>query len=226
MRIVKYNISINRLKEEDIELVRVQRNSDNIRNFMDYQENISPDMQKKWFQSINNIYNNYFIINYQNEQIGLINGKNSDFEKRTSEGGMFIWDSEYIDSIIPAMCSVIMSDYNFLINGFEYNYIKILKTNLKAIEYNKLLGYELCNDYTSDNHYQWYKLSKENYLKNVSKIRKGIGVATSDYEPLSLDSIDFKDDSNEEIERLYMPLPEFMRKNVDIILKRDKRVFY
>ena len=90
MIIEKYGIKLIRLKQEDIELVRLKRNSLDINELMHDRVIISFEMQYKWFQSINNIYNNYFIIIYNNEKIGLVNGKNSDYEKRQSEGGMFI----------------------------------------------------------------------------------------------------------------------------------------
>ncbi|MEO6883139.1 MAG: GNAT family N-acetyltransferase [Bacteroidia bacterium] len=224
MRIHKYGITLTRLKADDLELVRIKRNSQDISSVMQYQEIITPGMQQKWFESINTIYHNYFIIHYQGEKIGLINGKNSDYEKRTSEGGMFVWDKQYWGTIIPAMCSVIMSDHAFLICGYKKNYIKILNSNQKAIVYNKQIGYVPTKDYASDKDVQWFELTKEKYEKHVVKIRKAIGIITNDFSPLTIENIDFKDDSDEEIKVLYKPLPSFIRENIaNIILKREGR---
>src|ERR1017187_6809502 len=111
MLIRKYGITLKRLKEEDIELVREMRNSAAIRSTMAYREQITPEMQKKWFESINNKFNGYFMIIHEGTKIGLINGKNIDFEKRTCEGGIFLWDENYKDTIIPALASIIMNDW-------------------------------------------------------------------------------------------------------------------
>lgn len=222
MIIEKYGITLTRLKEQDIELIRTKRNSDDIISVMHAREIITPEMQEKWFNSINNIYNNYFIIQYNNQKIGLINGKNSDYEKLQSEGGMFVWENKYWGTVIPAMCSVIMTDFTFLINGFEKNYIKILKSNKNSISYNTQLGYVLTNDYPSDAETQWYVLTKENYLKKSQKIRKGIQIVAGDSEPLSIDSISFKDDTDEELDLLYKPLPGFIKSTVNQILEREK----
>ncbi|MDZ7743378.1 MAG: hypothetical protein U5Q03_16975 [Bacteroidota bacterium] len=46
MKLFKYGISLNRLKEDDIELVRKWRNSRKINQFMEYREEITPEMQK------------------------------------------------------------------------------------------------------------------------------------------------------------------------------------
>jgi len=217
--IKKYGIKLVRIKEKDIELIRKKRNSSDINNLMHDRKKISPEMQKIWFAGVNNIYNNYFIIYHKNKKIGLINGKNSDYTKRQSEGGMFIWDKNYWDTAIPALCSVIMSDFTFLITNFNRNYIKILKSNKKAIQHNLFLGYVPTNDLECDEETQWYVLTKENYLKRIPKLRKGAKVITKDGEPLTIHNIDFSDDNKEDFEKLYKPLPQYVRKTVLQILK-------
>jgi len=224
--IKKYGLKLVRIKEKDIELIRKKRNSSDINNLMHDRKKISPKMQKAWFTSVNNIYNNYFIIYHKNKKIGLINGKNSDYTKRQSEGGMFIWDKDYWDTATPALCSVIMSDFTFLITNFNRNYIKILKSNKKAIQHNLFLGYVPTNDLPSDHETQWYVLTKENYLKRVPKLRKGARVITQDGEPLSINNIDFSDDDKNDFELLYKPLPKYVRKTVEQILKRDNKNYY
>jgi UDP-4-amino-4,6-dideoxy-N-acetyl-beta-L-altrosamine N-acetyltransferase len=221
MIIEKYGITLKRVKESDIELIRVKRNSADINSHMHYREIITEEMQKKWFASINNIYNNYFIVYHNNQKIGLVNGKNSDYEKRRSEGGMFIWEKKYWGTVIPAMCSVMMTDFTFLINGFNKNYIKILKENKNAISYNKQLGYVATEDYPSDEETQWYELTRENYLKKIPKLRNGIRSITGDDEPLTLSNLSFKDDSDEDLALLYKPLPDFIKNTVNAILERE-----
>ncbi|OFY84375.1 MAG: hypothetical protein A3F72_01010 [Bacteroidetes bacterium RIFCSPLOWO2_12_FULL_35_15] len=223
MIIRKYGITLTRLKENDIDLVRIKRNSTDVNNLMHFRQSITPQMQKEWFKSINNINNNYFIVEYDNRKIGLVNGKNSDYKKRHSEGGMFLWEKKYWGTVIPAMCSVMMTDFTFLVNNFKKNYIKILRSNENAINYNKQLGYVLTNDYPSDPETQWYVLTKENYLSNIPKIRKGIKIITADSEALSIKNISFRDDTEQELNLLYKPLPVFVKKNVNLILKRENR---
>lgn len=223
MIIKKYGLKLVRIKEKDIELIRKMRNSSDINNLMHDRKKITPNMQKAWFTSVNNIYNNYFIIYHKNKKIGLINGKNSDYTKRQSEGGMFIWDKNYWDTAIPALCSVIMSDFTFLMTNFNRNYIKILKSNEKAIQHNLFLGYVPTNDLPSDDETQWFVLTKENYLKRVLKLRKGAKVLTKDGEPLSINDIDFSDDTKKDLELLYKPLPKYVRKTVEQILERSNK---
>ncbi|MGP8214211.1 MAG: GNAT family N-acetyltransferase [Bacteroidia bacterium] len=215
MIIRKYGITISRLKEKDIELVRKMRNSPEIQRNMYYRGNITKAMQKKWFKSINNKQNGYYIIEYNGKKIGLIHGKNNDYEKRTSEGGIFIWDKDYISSPIPALASLIMDDYTFLMTSFNATYAKVLKENKRSIEYNKLMGYVPCEPLNDDKGVQWMVLTRENYLKRMQLQRKLIGKITGDPEPLSPKDITLSDDSPEDIKRLYSGLPPDIQKYID-----------
>lgn len=229
MRINKYGILLTSLKEDDIELVREKRNSEIIRNTMQYKEIITPEMQQKWFKSIDSALNEkkspsfYFIIHYKNEKIGLINGKNIDLNSKSSEGGFFIWAPQYWGTLIPVMTSIITLDYTFLINDYSENYIKILKSNSNAIFYNKKLGYELSDKINEDKESQYYILTKENYLQKEGLFRKSIGNITNDYKPLSLSDIDFNDTTDEELLLIYEQLQPFQQGMVTKILEFNNR---
>ncbi len=219
MLIRKYGITLKRLKEEDIELVRQMRNSKVIRGNMVYRENITPEMQKKWFESINNKYNGYFIIIHDDKKIGLINGKNIDFEKRTCEGGIFIWDKDFTETTIPALASIIMNDWTFLIINFNAIYAKVLKENIVALNYDKLMGYEPCEPLTNESGVQWLILRKENYLKKVEVLRKSFLKNFGGIEPLKLEEVDSSDDLGKEIDLFYKGLPTDIQEKADQLLK-------
>lgn len=221
MKIRKYDLVLERLKEKDIELVRNKRNQPEINSTMIFRQHIDRDMQQKWFRSINNIYNNYFLIHHRNNPIGLINGKDINFEERSSEGGMFIWDKQYWGGIYPALASMIMSDFNFIVNEFETNYIRILHSNPKAKAHNQLLGYKPSTNFPANDQYQIFELTKKDYLITGNKLRKTIGNLLKDDQPLSFDEIDFLDDSEDELIQLYNPLPNYLKEKINIALKRD-----
>lgn len=220
MIIHKYGITLTRLKETDIELVRQMRNSTSIRNTMYYREEITPEMQKKWFDSINKKNNGYFVIEVDNKKIGLIFGKNIDFEKRTCEGGIFIWDKEYIGGLIPSLASVIMNDMSFYMMNFNAVYAKVMLDNGTAISYNKLIGYHFCEPQNSDKGVQWMVLTKESYERHMKLLRKGIQDLTGDGEILKLEDGDAFDDLGPEINLFYKGLPADIQEKADKMLKR------
>lgn len=169
MKISKGNIEFRRLVHDDIELVRNHRNSHDVSQFMEYREHISPEMQERWFQSINNNHNLYFVIEYKGEKIGLINGKDIDWENNSMESGIFIWDKKYLNTHIPLLAVLIFGELG--INTFGLTtYAHILKTNQRAKRYNKLLGFVLCEG-QEDVENQLYMMSKETYTKKAKFIR-------------------------------------------------------
>ncbi len=222
MLIRKYGITLKRLKEEDIELVREMRNSTVISRTMAYREHITPEMQKKWFESINNKYNGYFIIVYEGKKIGLINGKNIDFEKRCCEGGIFIWDEHYKNTIVPGLASIIMNDWTFLIINFNVIYAKVLQENGNALTYDKLMGYEPCQPLTDEKGVQWLKLTKENYLRKVKLLRKSFLQNFGGVEPLTPLDVDASDDLGKEINLFYTGLPTDIQEKADELLERAR----
>lgn len=173
MKLFKYGIILERLKEADIELVREWRNSDPVRLNMEYREIISREKQLEWFKSIDNLQNNYLMIHYKGEKIGLLNDKNVDWETRTSESGLFLGKTEYYASLVPYLVSVAGIETTFYFLDWNKQFAHILRTNLNAINYNKQLGYRLCEGQeTVEN--QQYELTRERFEQKAGKIRKAV----------------------------------------------------
>ncbi len=171
MIISGYGIQLIRLTHKDIETVRNWRNSSQINRFMEYREYITQEMQEKWFASIDNVDNNYFLISYKGEQIGLINGSQTDWNaKETRSGGIFIAKEEYLKTLIPLRASLLLTDLSFIV-GIERTFIKVLKDNPVAISYNLNLGYELLPG--QENQYnQQYVITEDSYAVKITKLKK------------------------------------------------------
>lgn len=160
MIIHKYGITLRTLKEEHIEEVRHYRNLPEIRNNMIHREIITRDKQKKWFDSINNECNIYFIIEYHGEYIGLTNAKDIDWDCRTAEGGIFVWKKEIAGTPIPILISWISLQFFFDLLNFSVSRIKIIDSNYKALKYNSEFGYEL---HKNEDGVSYYKLTADRY---------------------------------------------------------------
>jgi len=171
MKLKKYGITLSRLQLEDIELVRNWRNSKTVRDNMEFREYITPEMQKKWFHSINNINNLFFIIEYNNEKIGLLNDKNIDWEKRTSESGIFLGVETYLNIYDPILVSLCGIETTFYIMNWNMSYASILRNNHRAISFNKNLGYKLCEGQENVEN-QKYFLTRKNFEEKTKQLRK------------------------------------------------------
>ena len=169
MQLKKYDVILTRLTHNKIEMVRNWRNDPKIVAFMEYKEYITPKMQEAWFNKINNEHNYYFIIQFEGKEIGLINMRDIDYVKSEGEGGIFIYDDEYLNSDVSFRASLCQADFCFETLGLKKIIAHILTSNKRAIQYNKFLGFKKAeNQETISN--QLYTLEAPDYFKNRERI--------------------------------------------------------
>lgn len=173
MKLFKYGITLERLKEADIELVRQWRNSDPVRLNMEYREIISSAQQAEWFRKVDNLENNYMMIHYRGEKIGLLNDKNIDWEARTSESGLFLGRTDYYSTFVPYLVSVAGIEATFYFLNWNRQYAHIMRSNPNAIRYNMQLGYRLCDGQEQVEN-RLYELTRESFEQTAGKIRKAV----------------------------------------------------
>ncbi len=169
MIITKGHFVFRRLIQEDIELVRQWRNSALVTQYMEYREQISPEMQLEWFKSVDNIYNMYFIIEYKQEKIGVINAKDINWDEKSMETGVFIGEKKFLNTEVPLLAVLIFGELG--VGNFDLTaYAHILRTNKRAIRYNKFMGFQLCENQEEVEN-QLYKMDKASYLKKARLLR-------------------------------------------------------
>lgn len=192
MELSKYGVRLLRLKEEDIELVRSWRNSPQIRQFMEFREEITPEMQKEWFLSIDNTENFYFIIEVQQQKIGLINSSHVDWNTVSSEGGIFLWDEQYYETFVPVWASLCLLETSFFILGATRSVIKTLKDNERAKKLNVHLGYELLPG-QENNYNQQYLLTLESFNGHAPRLIKAASLLAGESAHIHTMFLDQKD---------------------------------
>jgi hypothetical protein len=209
MKIIKYGITLRRIVEEDIEFLRQKRNA--ISPYMEFREYISPEMQKAWFNSINNYDNFYYIIEFRGTKIGLIHENEIDREKGWLNSGMFLFDIQYYNSYIPVLASLILIENSYYYHRNDRDsYIKIMKNNAGSIRYNEALGYVKCPD-QEDKENQSYVLKKENFEKKAIKLRRAALSLCDDNKHITL--ILEKHDFISGLAQQYLPALDAIKKN-------------
>ena len=208
MIIRKYGIELHRISKVDIELLREKRNEDFIKNKMFYQKMISREEQVTWYKSLDFTHEYYFIINFKSKKVGMIHGKILSFSDKTAEGGLFIWDQDYLNSHIPVCASICMADLTFNIMGMNKTFAKVRADNKVAIEYNLSLGYKIISE---DNVKLDMELSRGDYVKKSSKFREKIMKINSEKSELRWKDIDIKSRYNEQD---FEQLPEYLKKEI------------
>jgi len=199
--IEQYGVKLKRVTLEDIEQVRLWRNQTDIANYMEYRNYITPEAQKEWFKTINNKYNYYFIIEFENKNVGVINAKNYSPEQGFGEGGIFIGDKNYINSFAAVFATLCLLNFMFItLKLCDRSRARILTTNKKVIHYNKLIGYKILPD--QENVFnQLYELTLEDYIKQGAKLNKAAAILNND-DAMLFYSGDISNENSDEINNL------------------------
>lgn len=175
MLIIKdYGIELHQLTEDKIELVRNWRNSDKISRYMEFRDYITPEMQKRWFSKINETDNQfYFIIVADGKEVGLINIKNVDWNLRTGESGIFIYEDDCLHAGVAYRADICQRDFAFNVLHLSNLQAHIFNSNLRSINFHKKFGFELAEPEIIDasvEKNQLYILKRETYFTNRTKI--------------------------------------------------------
>lgn len=161
-----YGVKLKRLTHDKIELLRQWRNDPKIQQYMIYRETITPEMQEKWFQKINNDHNFYFIIEYEGKEIGCVNIKDVDYEKKCGETGIYLFDSncEHCGIARKAYMSVI--EFGFKSINLKSLIAHVLLDNESSVNFHAKFGYVLLEKH--DDTRGKYILTKEAYHRAKS----------------------------------------------------------
>lgn len=191
MIVKQYGLTYKRVALEDIETLRYWRNQSFIRETMQFKNYITPSLQLKWFNNINNAFNYYFIIIHENKKIGLINCKDAEPDTKLAEGGIFIWDKNYWGTSIPAFASLTMLQAVFeIFKSGEASIATVACNNKVALDFNLKLGYEIKNKTEDGNYYKLF-LSKDRYFTYCKKMIKAaeiLNTGNSEFKLVGIES--------------------------------------
>lgn len=184
MKISNYGVELLSITESDLELVRNWRNQADVSDFMFFQEGISPEMQQKWFDSLDES-SIYLMIQQEGVKIGVINLKEINWRTRVGEAGIFIGDSNYRNSAVAMQAVFAMMDAFF----FEFNFTKlkamVREDNDDGIDFNIQLGYRVDS---KDNERVKLYIFKDLYEDARTKFLPVLGKMTTSKPKIELNS--------------------------------------
>ncbi len=160
-----FGVELQRLTADKLELVRQWRNSADVRQYMEFQDDITPEMQQAWFEKIDNANNYYFLLSYNGKHIGVMNLKDIDYEEGTAEKGSLIWEQSLRGHGLGYRANLLVCDFAFNTLKLKKIIIHILSTNVASITLNTRLGFAL-SPHQEEIKNQEYTLTPEDYLKH------------------------------------------------------------
>lgn len=170
MKITRYGITLERIKKEHCEMIRLWRNDRKISQNMFYHKTITYEMQHQWFERIDNNEHFFFLILYQQKAVGLINISSIDWSNRSAFSGLFIYEDSCIGTDVPVRASLAMLDVFFLLGGIEKVCAKVRGDNKIAHRYNTQLGFQKKGAIESGQGFE-YELNLLDYLNATKQLR-------------------------------------------------------
>jgi UDP-4-amino-4,6-dideoxy-N-acetyl-beta-L-altrosamine N-acetyltransferase len=171
MDIERYGIKLARLRQEHLEMVRGWRNQPEIVANMEYKEEITAEMQREWFKTIDNAHHHYFVVSKEGRAGGLIHIGHIDWNTRKGDTGLFIAEADFLNTPIPVLASLAMLDVFFLGLGLQQLTAKVLATNLRAVQYNAALGFRPIGP-AANPLFERFFLTPEHYMLAAEPLRR------------------------------------------------------
>jgi len=169
MRLSRYGIVFESLTADHLEMVRLWRNQDYIREKMQVNRLLSRKDQEEWFRNLDSTNNVYWIIRYNQYPIGLIHIKDIVPDQMEGEAGIFIGEPSFLEMPQAMLAILFMMELGFFGLGLNRLKAKIHNENKKAIRFNLNLGYQL--EPKQPDGFQYYSVIKEQFEVATETIR-------------------------------------------------------
>ncbi|MEC7159164.1 MAG: GNAT family N-acetyltransferase [Bacteroidota bacterium] len=171
------DIRLARLRRHDCEMLRQWRNAEHIRRHMFYQEVITPEAQKSWFDSLRPEADFYYMIT-ADKPIGLIHVK--DLQNGIGNAGLFIHDQSYWGSPFPVLASLTLLTAFFSRNDIHTMVASVRPENLLSKEYNEQLGFHsiAVDEMVLDKSSFYKKVETSSLLQILCKVNPAVSIVT------------------------------------------------
>jgi RimJ/RimL family protein N-acetyltransferase len=128
-------------------------------------------MHQKWFHTVDNDRNYYFVITVGATKVGVVDLKDIDPAARTAEVGIYFCHDGKIGGLIPYETMIAMLDFGFERLGLTNIRAHIVKTNTRSIHFSLSLGSQL--DPGQENvENQSYSLYRDRYIEKSATMRE------------------------------------------------------
>jgi UDP-4-amino-4,6-dideoxy-N-acetyl-beta-L-altrosamine N-acetyltransferase len=171
--IQRFGVTLKRLREDDLELVRGWRNDPKISQYMEFRGHISAEDQRRWFARINNDRNHYFLIVHRDDPIGVVSLRDIHPTEKRAEYGIFIYDDERLNSFVPIGVVMALLDFAFDTLGLETITAPILRDNVRSQRFNKAFGFALAEGQEEVEN-QVYVVSREVFEEKSQWLRRTV----------------------------------------------------
>ena len=109
--IQQYGLSLRQMRDTDIEIVREGRNQPFVRKSHFFQEIITPEQHRSWYDGIRKTRDYYLIVCKDDVPLGLISLKNIAPGMHTGQLGIFFWEKHVLRTRLPLLAIITFIDF-------------------------------------------------------------------------------------------------------------------
>ena len=125
------DIELKHIQEEDLELIRTWRNSEEVNKYMYTELNLTPEDQIRWFEKIKqDTTSEYWVIKYNNVSLGLANITNINYNFNSCDWAFYLGDTS-----VRGMGIGSKVEYNII--TYVFNKLKLNKLNCEVFTFNE-----------------------------------------------------------------------------------------
>jgi len=167
-----YNLTFRRLDHSRIELLRSWRNAEWVRPYMHDRKHITPEMQDKWFRSIDNLKNWYFIIELRGEPVGAVSLRDVDLEKGVAEPGILMARDDEELMVPAAIAMLFQGEIGFHLFGLRSFIAHLYRSHTRSLSNQFVVGAKIVGDFGENSIYA--EGTKEAFDQKKPKIRSAL----------------------------------------------------
>lgn len=177
MEISSYGITLREVSENDLELLRTWRNSEEISKYMLSKEYISQEMQQNWYRSFKARGDMNFVICFEGRDIGFFGLKVVDKDNNRYNPGIYFSETEGQNSFLPYLVHLCFIEYIYKKNPDMVLVTQILRINKRALRFSLSCGYQKTRDVQDEDTVE-VTLTREKGVLAAEKLKNVLGLST------------------------------------------------
>lgn len=135
------NVIVRELREDDLELVMHWRMDPDITKYMNTDPKLTLDLQRKWFDTIKKSDEaQYWMIEVDNQPVGIINIVDIDWEKGSCSWGYYIGEKKHRSFALAISLEMSLYDYVFDVLKLKELHNEIFSVNESVIKLHLMCG--------------------------------------------------------------------------------------
>lgn len=136
------------MQDSDVEKVRRGRNQDFVRKNHFYQDIISEDEHRQWYEGVARTRDYYLMISNGRQDVGMVYLKNITEDFNSGHMGLFFWDKQALHTRLPLLACIVYADFFFESVGLQNMEAFVRPDNTTVLNFLRYFRFDIVQDKT------------------------------------------------------------------------------